>query len=326
MLYDQALLAPLFLHAAGVLDRPDYRAVARETLDFMVRELIGEGGGLVASLSALDGTGVEGGYYLWRPEELEGLLTPDQRRLLALMWRLEGTPDHEAGLLPMLGVTLQETADRLGMPVEAAEAVWEDARERLAEAREARVLPRDTKQLAGWNGLALSALAAGVDAFDDAGYRRAGDALRDFLVGRLWDGERLHRALSSQGWIGETTLGDYAFVARGLRDWGTAAGSARDLRLSQRLVALAWERFYGDGGWRLAEAPVLPLVPPERAVADSPLPSPAAVLIRLTLEGDDPALTALAHEALALGAATVAANPFAFADHALLLSDRSPRR
>jgi uncharacterized protein YyaL (SSP411 family) len=321
MLYDQALLAPLFLHAARVLDRPDYRAVARETLDFMVRELQGGGGGLIASLSALDGNGVEGGYYLWRPEELERLLTPDQRRLLALTWRLEGASDHAAGLLPMLGESLEGTADRLGMPIESAKAVFEDARERLAEAREARVPPRDDKRLAGWNGLALSALAAGVDAFADAGHRRAGGALRDFLIHRLWDGERLHRALSSRGWIGEATLGDYAFVARGLRDWGTVAGSDQDLRLSRRLVALAWERFYGDGGWRLAEAPLLPLVPPEPAVADSPLPSPAAVLIRLTLEGGDAAVKDLALDALARSAATVAANPFAFADHALLLID-----
>jgi hypothetical protein len=143
--------------------------------------------------------------------------------------------------------------------------------------------------------------------------------LRDFLVERLWDGERLHRAAADTGWIGEATLEDYAFVARGLRDWGRSAGSTEDLRLSRRLVELAWERFHGDGGWRLSETSLLPDIPPETAIADGPLPSPAAVVIAMTLEADGAELRRRAREALTRSAPPVAANPFAFADHAELL-------
>jgi uncharacterized protein YyaL (SSP411 family) len=319
MLYDQALLVPLYLRAAKVLERPDFRGVAEETLRFMLRGFGGEAGGLVSSLSALDGAGVEGGYYLWRPETLERLLTADQRRLLASVWRLEGPPRHRAGLLPVLGESPAGAAARLGIPLEAAERQLAAARARLARARGQRVLPRDGKQLAGWNGLALTAVAAGLSAFDDAAYRRAGDALRDFLVERLWDGERLHRAAADTGWIGEATLEDYAFVARGLRDWGRSAGSTEDLQLSRRLVELAWERFHGDGGWRLSETSLLPDIPPETAIADGPLPSPAAVVIAMTLEADGAELRRRAREALTRSAPPVAANPFAFADHAELL-------
>jgi uncharacterized protein YyaL (SSP411 family) len=324
MLYNQALLVPLYLRAARVLDRPGYRAVARETLDFMAREFRGDGGGLISSLSALDDKDVEGGYYLWHPDELERLLTHEQRRLLGLMWRLDAQPRHEAGLLPMLGEDLNAAAGRLHIPPDAARRLFDDARSRLAEARAKRILPRDTKQLASWNGLALSAFAAGVRAFDAPEHRRTAERLRYFLVKRLWDGKALHRARSGDRWIGEATLEDYAYVARALHDWGKLTDSEEDLALSRRLIQIAWERFYREGGWVLTDTSLLPGIPTERAFADSPLPSPAAVLLGLTLAAEDPKLSSRAIETLPQSAETVLENPFTFAGHAALLVNSAP--
>jgi uncharacterized protein YyaL (SSP411 family) len=202
-----------------------------------------------------------------------------------------------------------------------AERQLKEARERLAAARARRTLPRDDKQLAGWNGLALSALAAGVRAFGEEAYRQAGSALRDYLIERLWDGQRLHRAVSDEGPIGEAGLEDYAFVARGLKDWGLTTGSQQDLALAERLTGIAWERYHVDGGWRLADSALLPGIPLEPALPDGPLPSPAAVLMRLSLEGDDQRHRDLAREALKLSAGAVSESPFPFADHAALLID-----
>jgi len=150
-------------------------------------------------------------------------------------------------------------------------------------------------------------------------YRAAAEALRGFLVERLWDGEDLHRARSDQGWIGEATLEDYAYVARGLRDWADLAGSEADRALAQRLVRLAWARFHGDTGWRLSAAPLLPGVTAEPALADGPLPSPAAVIMGLSLADGDPALAERARAAQGAAAAVVAARPFEFASEAWLL-------
>jgi uncharacterized protein YyaL (SSP411 family) len=319
MLYTQALLAPLYLEAARVLDRPEYRAVARDTLDFMLREMRHGDGGFIASLSAVDERGIEGGHYLWRPEELEERLEPSERRLLALVWRLDGPARLEGGLLPMRGLGLAEAAKKLGLSLPDAERSMDRARQRLHTARKERRLPRDGKRLASWNGLALSALSAGARALEGEVYRAAARRLRDFLVGRLWDGQKLYRAVSAGGRIGAAALEDYAFVARGLRDWARLIASDEDLALSSRLTQLAWERFRVEGGWQLASVPLLPAIPPEGALADSPLPSPTAILIAIALEMDDETLAPLVRDAMRDSAPWVAANPFAFAAHVLLL-------
>lgn len=324
MLYTQALLVPLYLRAAEVLEVPAYRDVARDTLDFMLTVMRGQGGAYIASLSAVDSEGVEGGYYLWRPEELEALLDASERRLLAQVWGMEGAPRHEAGHLPIEERDRAQVAAQMDLSVQEIDSLLSSLRPELLAARSKRNLPRDDKQLAGWNGLVLSALAAATTAFQDEAYRSAGSALAAHLRGHLWDGERLYRAVSDQGPIGVATLEDYAFVARGLRDWGLAADSKQDRELSRRLVELAWQHFYSDDGWRLWAQPPVPAVPAQPVLPDSPLPSPAAVLLDLTPKDADEALAARTREALKLGLPPTARSPFVFASQAILYLQPPP--
>ena len=319
MLYDQALLIPVLLRAADVLQEPRYRFAAREALDFLLTQMRRPDGAFIASLSAVDGAGEEGGYYLWRPEDLARLLTPEVQRLAASAWGLDAAPEHAAGSLPVMAREPEQAAAELGLGPETAAGVLDQARAILLAERSTRSLPKDTKALAAWNGLTLSALIAGARAFPGGPYREAAQALRGYLVDSLWDGEELHRARSEQGWIGEATLEDYAYVASGLRDWADLVGSGTDRTLAQRLVELAWARFHDDAGWRLSAAPLLPAVPAEPALADGPLPSPAAVIIELSLQSGDPALAERARAAQNAAAAVVAARPFQFASEAWLL-------
>ena len=321
MLYDQALLIPVLLRAADVLQEPRYRFAAREALDFLLTQMRRPDGAFIASLSAVDGAGEEGGYYLWRPEDLVRLLTPEVQRLAASAWGLDAAPEHAAGSLPVMAREPEQAAAELGLGPETAAGVLDQARAILLAERSTRSLPKDTKALAAWNGLTLSALIAGARAFPGGPYREAAQALRGYLVDSLWDGEELHRARSEQGWIGEATLEDYAYVASGLRDWADLVGSGTDRTLAQRLVELAWARFHDDTGWRLSAAPLLPAEP---ALADGPLPSPASVVIDLSLRSGDPKLAERARAAQNAAAAVVAARPFQFASEAWLLVRHPP--
>jgi len=112
MLYDNALLSSLYLRAAKIFRRADYELIARDTLDFMLAEMRGPQGAMVASFSAVDDAGVEGGYYLWESETLSKVLTPAEYVLLKIMWGLEGQSSFEAGHLAREQMTLDEAAER----------------------------------------------------------------------------------------------------------------------------------------------------------------------------------------------------------------------
>jgi len=284
MLYDNALLATLYLHAASAFRRRDYEAIARETLDFMIRELKAKDGALMASLSAVDGAGVEGGFYLWEESTLRALLEKKAFEVVELLWNMEEKPTFEAGYLPRQVISPDTVAKKLGISTEAVMQTLASAQLLLFKVRQERHVPVDNKQLAAWNGLALSAFVAGAKLKQGGKYREAARQVRDYLVNTLWDGKSIARARHRLGQLGEETLEDYVFAAQGLFHWARLTNSKADLRLVRQWLTLAWQRFYSPTGWRLSSNSLLPYDFGAAVVDDGPLPSPSAALIKLTLE------------------------------------------
>ena len=92
MLYDNAQLAILYMRAATQFKNPQYEAVARDTLDMMLMEMRDKSGAMYSSLSALDGKGVEGGYYLWSQKQLKKILTSKEYKVVELFWNIGDSP------------------------------------------------------------------------------------------------------------------------------------------------------------------------------------------------------------------------------------------
>jgi uncharacterized protein YyaL (SSP411 family) len=262
MLYDNALLAPVYLHAWVVTGNGRYREIAEETLDYMLRELRLPGGGFASAQDA-DTEGVEGLTYSWTAEE--------------------GAP---AELL---------------QPFEHGRSIIRGAldpqtRARLFEIRETRPKPlRDDKAIAAWNGLALAALAEAGRRLDRTDYVEAARELAEFLLGPLSsENGRLHRTFNAGRAKGTGYLEDYADVANGLYELHVATGELRWLEEARRLAALAVELFADEerGGFFLTPADGERLVARQKDLDDHPTPSGnsmiAFVLVRLArIYGDD---------------------------------------
>ena len=294
MLYNQAQLASLYLFAADVLNRPDYRVVARDTLDFVLDRMRGENGGYIASLSALDEAGVEGGSYLWSRERLASVLDEQELEVALAIWEFPfGTQ------LP--GLALPFAREGESVDPELAETV----RLKLLAERAQREPPRDTKQLAAWNGLLLKAFAQAAETFGDERYREAAEALASWCLG-MWDGRRLGR---SNGQAGDATLADYLYVAAGLRAWAAVSGQEKYSKAAEELVALSWQHFFDDRGWRLGERQLIPGLDGEAAMQDGPMTAPSALAIGLGAREQQ-------EKALRLSVEPVVENPFWFASHA----------
>lgn len=282
MLYDNALLARLYLQAGRILAQPAYTATARRTLDFLLANFRHAEGGMIAALSAVDAKGEEGAYYLWSDEELVRLLTPDEARAFRLAWRMQDAPAFTAGHLPLPGSSLPEIAEQLrSAPMQVAQWLAQSAA-KLRAAQDRAGLPRDEKRLAAWNGLALQAYAEAAQETGDERYRRAARSLRDHLARELWDGTRLRRAVIDGRETGRAALEDYAYAAAGLMAWADLTRKPADYRLARAVATQGWARFYDDGGWRQGED-LLAAAGAVAALPDGPMPAPSATLSEVSV-------------------------------------------
>ncbi len=255
MLYDNALLASVYTHAAKRLGDQRYAKIADATIDYVLRELALGGGGFASAQDA-DTNGVEGLTFTWAPGEgaPEELLLPFEHGRFVLRGELD-----------------------------------EETRARLFELREQREKPlRDDKAIASWNGLMLAALA-------QAGRVEPGTRLAEFLLGPLStpDG-RLHRTWRDGVAKGTGYLEDYADIAYGLTELHVATGDPRWLREAHRLASLAVDLFADDEGGGFFQTPRdgEQLVARKKELDDHPTPSGNAmlayVLLRLArIWGDD---------------------------------------
>jgi uncharacterized protein YyaL (SSP411 family) len=300
MLYDNALLAMLYLRAAEVLQQPLYRRIGLQTVDFMLAEMgVVRGSaaeGLVASLSALDDRDREGGGYLWDREDLRRILGPDDDALAERVWGLDRAAVFELGYLP------QEVRPAS----EQERARLETVLARLKALRQSRVIPRDVKVLTGWNGLALAALSAAARA--DPRYRHEADALYAFVRTRLWDGRRLVKGRSGDQALPGAELEDYAYLALGVYRYAALTGRADAERFLRTLLHAAWKRFHDGRDFRMEESSLLASAPAD-PWEDGPTPAPAALLAAISQTAGGPALGKRAQKALASARAAARGSP-----------------
>ena len=240
MLYDNAQLVRLYLHLWRATRSPLAERIARQSADFLLRDLATAEGGFASSLDA-DTQGVEGQTYLWTTRDLVGVLGADDGLRAAALLEVTdpGTFEVDASVLQ-----LRTDPDDLGW--------WESVRSRLLAARNLRPQPaRDDKVVTGWNGLAIAALSEAGVLLADAMYVDAAQRCAQFLIDSHVVGGRLRRA-SRQGVVGDAmgVADDYGNLAEGLLTLHQATGDPRWLGAAGELLDTALARFSdGAGGF-----------------------------------------------------------------------------
>jgi hypothetical protein len=330
MLYDNVLLAGLYLQASKVFDDAAYREVALDTLDFLLREFQLPEGPMIASLSAIDQAGVEGGYYLWSDQELASLLNPGEREVLNLLWNLKQAATLPDGHHAVLAMTVPEVAKKLNRDEQAIKALYASAKMKLRKAQETRVLPKDEKMLASWNGLALEVYSRAARETGDARFAKAANAMHDYILRNFWNGVELKRARAAGRVLGDATLEDYAYVALGMLRWAEYSKQDEAYTIVRKIVDQAWQRFYSEDGWRLSEDLIPGIATREAIVADGPMPSPSAVLLQVSLRlanrAGDAVMKKRVASALNRGHEILATDGFWYATHIGVMKQlQSPR-
>ena len=267
MLYDNALLAPVYLHAFQLTGDTECRDVVTSTLDWMIAEMSMPDGGFASSQDA-DSPGGEGSYFVWTPQQLDDVLGDDAALAAAVFGVTEtGSFEHGSSVL-----TRART--------DVAPALLASIRERLLAARAQRPAPdRDDKVLTSWNALAIAALAECGAALQRDDWVAAAEDAASFLRTRVREnGVTLRTYRDGRASI-SGFLEDVAYLAGAHVTLYEATGRAHHLTEALALARDALTRFRGDDGALYdTAAGADDLVVRPRTIDDSPIPAGQSAL------------------------------------------------
>ena len=321
MLYDNAQLAILYFEASKIFNRPDYQAIAIDTLRFLQTDMASTIGVLAASLSAVDEKGIEGGCYVWQLDDLKKYLPAEQYKIATLHWKLINNEALDSGYHLIQINTAEEIAAQFKMKTAEVNNLIKAAQLTLKKTRSDKRCPIDTKPVAAWLGLSLHAFTLGAQSntLKSKEFIVTSKKLYKFIHTKLWENktQTLYRSIKQTNNvvqpIGAAGLEDYSLVAKGVQIYANLTQNKIANNFSIALAKQAWKRFYKNDGWYLAETPLIKYTVGKFVLEDSPLPSPSAILINVSMELKDYQLNKLAKEALQQGADKIEEAPYWYA-------------
>ena len=236
MLYDNALLSQVCLHAYIVTGMAMFRRIAEETMDYVLREMTSPEGGFYSTQDA-DSEGIEGKYYLWTYDEVTNILGKETANIVNDYFNITSQGNFE-------GRNILHISSNL--PVEESDII-KQAKASLLDIRKERVRPaRDNKILTSWNGLMLANLAEAACVFNRDDYLEAAVANGSFLLkAMISDGYLKHTYKDGKARI-EGYLDDYALLIEGLLNLHQATFSGMWLKEAIRLTDVMIEEFWDE--------------------------------------------------------------------------------
>ncbi|MBP9110859.1 MAG: thioredoxin domain-containing protein [Pyrinomonadaceae bacterium] len=281
MLYDNAQLIRVYLHAYQVTGNEFYKRIAIETLEYIRREMLDESGGFYSTQDA-DSEGEEGKFFVWTPEEIAEILGEDEAAEFCAFYDVTASGNFEG-------------ANILNVKNSVAIAPGSDSRARLFAEREKRIKPgRDEKVLTAWNGLMLAAFADAAAVLGNEEYLQVAKRNAVFIRTELQKDGRLLRTWKEGSAKLNGYVEDYANVADGLIVLYQVSGDVNYLVEARRLADLMITEFWDEenGGFFFTSNDHEELIVRNKDFYDNATPSgnsvAADVLLRLAkLTGED---------------------------------------
>lgn len=268
MLYDQAQLVSAYLDAFLITKNPRFSQTARDTLDYVRRDLTSPEGGF---FSAEDADSLlehgkpehsEGAFYVWTKDEIDRVLGEDAAQIFDRVYGVEKDGNSPAGSDPhgeLVGkntlierMSAANAAKLFKRPEAEIEAILEDAKRKLFDVRAQRPRPHlDDKIITAWNGLMISAFARAAQTLDDESYLASAQKAAKFLHDQMWKDGALRRSYRKGPSEISGFAEDYAYLISGLLDLYEADFDTAHLQWAIELQSAMDATFYDDanGGY-----------------------------------------------------------------------------
>jgi uncharacterized protein YyaL (SSP411 family) len=246
MLYDNAQLTRNYLHLFQITKNEFYKRIAVEMLEYVKREMTDSNGGFYTAQDA-DSEGVEGKFFVWKPEEVVEILGVEDARIFNFVFDVTENGNFEDGNILNVRSSPEIAAQQLGIGLEKLGEILDRSRKLLFEVRESRVKPfRDEKILTAWNGLMLATFAESAAILESKECLQIARKNADFILGNLQkDGYLLRTFKDGRGKL-NAYLEDYANFADGLIELFQVSGEAKYLAEAKRLADLMIAEFWDE--------------------------------------------------------------------------------
>jgi uncharacterized protein YyaL (SSP411 family) len=274
MLYDNALLVDLMTEVYRETANPLFKVRITETVGWLDREMIADGGGFAASLDA-DSEGEEGKFYVWSKDEITSVLGPEDGDFFCKVYGVTADGNFEGhNILNRLGsLDLLEDQD---------ESRLARMRVLLLEARSVRVRPGwDDKVLADWNGLMIAALVNAARTFDRPEWQRLAEHAFDFVEQRMTVDRRLVHAFRAGQAKAPATASDYANMIWGALRLHQATNDQRYLASAVRWTDTLERHYWADdaGGYAMTADDNPDVIVRLRRAHDDATPNANAIML-----------------------------------------------
>ncbi|RMD84381.1 MAG: thioredoxin domain-containing protein [Candidatus Dadabacteria bacterium] len=232
MLYDNALLALAYLEAYLATKQQFFADVAKETLNYILRDMTSPQGGFYSAEDA-DSEGEEGKFYVWTDKSLRDALSPEEYRVLEDFFEVPKGGNFDGGKIILSFKKTKNWQERYTPPLRPV-------MEKLLKIRSKRKRPfKDDKIITSWNGLMIEAMSLAYLVTGDERYLEAAKKAARFVLRELFKDGRLMRRYRDGEAKFDGTVDDYAFFIRGLlalyqsdfsEEWFNAALRLQDIQ------------------------------------------------------------------------------------------------
>ncbi|MBI4595234.1 MAG: thioredoxin domain-containing protein [Candidatus Tectomicrobia bacterium] len=249
MLYDNALLISLYTEAYLITKNSLYQRIAEESLDYAIREMMGEKGEFYSTQDA-DSEGKEGKFYIWTLQEINSILGGKEGDIFCRYYGVTEAGNFEGKNILTSPRTYDQVARQLEISPDIVKGVLGSARRKIMAARELRTKPgRDEKALASWNGLMLSAISKAARVFNRSDYLQRAEENGNFLLSYLYkNGRLLHSYKDGQAKV-NGYLDDYACVIDAFMELYQSTFESKWLKkaieLNTTMIDLFWDEEKG---------------------------------------------------------------------------------
>ncbi len=322
MLYDNALLAPVYFDAYLVTGNEFYKRIGREILDYTLDVMTHPEGGFYSTQDA-DSEGREGKYYIFEPDEVNEVLGEEDGQLFNEFYDINpGGNWHEGHGSSILNVkvAMDDYAAHKGIEPDQWRERLDAMRLKLLEVRKKRIPPLlDDKVLTSWNGLMIGAMARGTQVTGDPKYARAAEAAVGFMRAKMEEenGDLLHTWRNGEAKI-QGFLEDYAFLTVGLIELYETVFDGQYLERADQLAARMIELLHDEkvGGFYTTDGRDGTIIVRLKDFYDGATPSGNSMAVhalgRLGLLLNNPRYRELARETMAVMAPQLRQIPGAY--------------